>query len=367
MADTLPVVFSFRASELPPEQRFPVWAELSAPTHTVTRPSSDEPFTLDVLICTFGDLMLSHGRLSQQIYARSPQHIRRDHFDHFGLFAQGTGTRTFSFGPGGVEQTATAGDLIFYDMHQPGESLASDGQCGTIYLPRPLVEALIPAASDHHGTILRGPIARLVAQHVHVVGGCMMAEVQGASPDGPDAAVAISGPGYHRLVRSTRELALSCLLETFTGLPDAAIRDGRAASALATRDDALRGAIVRYIDAHLADPGLDIPTLCAAFALSRSSLYRLFSEPGDEGIARLIKRRRLSRVRAIILANRDRRPLAEIAADYGFRSASHFSREFRACFGYPPGELRQDEGARSLDLAKRTPTLETLFYSLTAA
>lgn len=371
MAEPLPVIFSFHTNELPPAERFSTWVEINAPTHTVRHPEpAPDPstFALDALICTFGDLVISHGHLSEQVFARSPRHIRRDHVDHFGLFAQGEGTRTFAFGPGGTEQTATSGDLIFYDMHQPGESLASDGTCGTIYLPRPLVEALIPAASDHHGTILRGPIARLVAEHIHVVGGHMMREVLAAAPEGGDAASAIAGPGYHRLVGSTRDLALSCLLDTFaaTTIPDAS-GHAAAATAIATRDDALRGAIVRHIDAHLGDPDLDIATLCAAFALSRSSLYRLFAEPGDEGIARLIKRRRLARVRAIILANQDRRPLAEIAADHGFRSAAHFSREFRAAYGYPPGELRQRDGAHPLGFAKRAPSLDTLFYSLAVA
>lgn len=364
MSDPLPVIITFHTSDLPPDERFSAWEELSAPTHTITRPSPDTPFFGDAFLCTFGDLVLSHGRYAQQIFTRSPEHIRRDHLDHFGLFAQGQGTRTLAFGPRGQEEVAYPGDLIFHDMHQPGHSLATEGNSGTIYLPRPLIESLLPLASRQHGTILRGPIARLVAEHIHVVGGHMMREVMETSPD--DATTIVS-PGYHRLVRSTRDLALSCLLDAFANLPEVATRNLDAAEALATRDDALRGAIVRYIDGHLADPDLDIPTLCKAFSLSRSAMYRLFATPGDDGIARLIKHRRLARIRAIVLANRDRRPLVDIAAEHGFRTASHFSREFRAYFGYPPGDLRQLDGDHPLAMAKRAPSLDSLFYSLAAA
>ncbi|MGC4192032.1 MAG: helix-turn-helix domain-containing protein [Thermomicrobiales bacterium] len=360
MTDPLPVVLSFRTSDLPADRRFPAWAEISASTHTITRHASDlSAFFMDVIVCAFGDIGLSHGQFSQQVFARSPEHIRRDHLDHFGLFAQGQGTRTLAFGPEGKESVAYPGDLVFFDMHQPGDSLATDGGSGTIYLSRDWVEAMLPAASRQHGTVLRGALPRLVAGHIHAVGKRLMHEAESGMPAEPDIPGASAVD--RRLVHTTRDLALACLLDAFANLPDAAARDANAAGALSARDDALRAAVVRHIDAHLTDPALDIPTLCAAFTLSRSALYRLFSAPGDEGIARLIKRRRLARIRAVILAGHDRRTLAEIAADYGFRTAAHFSREFRSVFGYPPGELRHFGETRVLDQAKRTPWLDTIF------
>jgi len=366
MADPLPVILSFRTCEHPPARRFSEWQAINAPSHTVTRPASDPPFVTDAFVCTFGDLVLSHARFSSQLFSRTSQHIRRDYLDHFALFAQGEGSRTLLFGPDETSSVAQTGDLIFCDLSQPGDSFATDGTSGTIYLPRTLVEGLLPAASDRHGTIVRGPIARLVAEHIHVVGGHMMHALQDAESHSPEPALASPHPGYHRLVRSTRELALSCLLDAFADPHAAAMADSRAAMALATRDDALRGAIIRHIDARLTDPALDIPSICAAFSLSRSALYRLFATSHDEGVARLIKRRRLARIRAVLLANQDPRPLAEIAGDYGFRTASHFSREFRAVFGYSPGELRQLDGDHPLGSAKRASSIDALFYTLSA-
>lgn len=360
MADPLPLILSFHTSDLPQEERFSAWAEMASPTHSVTRPEADAPFSIDAFMCTFGDLILSHGRYTQQAFARTSTHIRRDHLDHFGLFAQGRGSRILRQGPDGREVTAHPGDLIFFDMNQPSDTLATSSDTGTIYLPRPMVEALLPSASDHHGAVLRGVIPQLVAHHLLVIGDHMMGDVVGQSFSPGFEAVA--APGYRRLVQATSDLALSCLLDTFGDATEAIVQDAVTTRIIPRRDDALRGQIIRFIDAHLTDPDLHVPMLCTHFCLSRSVIYRLFAESG--GIARFIKRRRLARIRAVVLANQDRRPLADISADYGFRSPAHFNREFRAVFGYPPGDLRQREGDTSLQLARQVPALDTLFYAL---
>lgn len=360
MADPLPLILSFHTRDLPPAERFSAWVEMASPTHRVSRPASDDPFTIDAFMCTFGDMILSHGRYTQQVFSRTTEHIRRDHLDHFGLFAQGAGSRTLRQGPDGREVTVRPGDLLFFDMNQPSDSLATLSDTGTIYLPRPLVEALLPSASDHHGAVLRGAIPQLVAHHLLVVGGHMMGEVSGVLSD--PAYKVFDALGYHRLVQATSDLALSCLLDTFGKAATIADQEAVAARAMMRRDDALRGEIIRFIDAHLTDPDLHVPMLCATFCLSRSVIYRLFAEYG--GIARFIKRRRLARIRAVVLANQDRRPLADISADYGFRSPAHFNREFRAVFGYPPGDLRQREGDFSLRQARQVSSLDSLFYAL---
>lgn len=51
---------------------------------------------------------------------------------------------------------------------------------------------------------------------------------------------------------------------------------------------------------------------------------------------------RLDHARSRLLT--DDRPIAEISEDFGFASPFHFSRAFRAFFGYPPSQLRR--GAR---------------------
>jgi AraC-like DNA-binding protein len=57
-------------------------------------------------------------------------------------------------------------------------------------------------------------------------------------------------------------------------------------------------------------------------------------------VAAFIQKRRLRRIHAILADARDRRPIAEIAYQFGFPSGAHFSRVFRRTYGYSPREVR---------------------------
>jgi AraC-like DNA-binding protein len=97
--------------------------------------------------------------------------------------------------------------------------------------------------------------------------------------------------------------------------------------------------IKRYIEQHLASPELSPASICAAFGLSRATLYRLFEPLG--GIASSIRERRLARTYAELIhpANQHRR-ISDIAFDWGFTNGAHFSRNFRRAFDMAPSELR---------------------------
>lgn len=107
--------------------------------------------------------------------------------------------------------------------------------------------------------------------------------------------------------------------------------------------------IFAYIDAHLADPDLGPGQIAGAFFVSVRRLHSLFHEQGST-VSAWIRARRLERCRRE-LQNTDRadRPVAEIAASWGFADAAHFSRVFRASFGQSPSSVRQAA------LAERTP------------
>jgi AraC-like DNA-binding protein len=92
----------------------------------------------------------------------------------------------------------------------------------------------------------------------------------------------------------------------------------------------------RYIELHLKDADLGTLPICAAMKISRATLYRLFESYG--GVANHIKERRLIRIHGLLTAPDQRRSLALIADDHGFKDASHFSRAFRRHFGYTPSE-----------------------------
>jgi AraC-like DNA-binding protein len=119
---------------------------------------------------------------------------------------------------------------------------------------------------------------------------------------------------------------------------DGAVQDGAVQDA---RRGGLMGRIHAFIDAHLGDPALTPATVAAAHHISLRYLHKLF-EPEPQGVAGMIRQRRLERCRHDLLdpAQADR-PVAGIAARWGFSSAAHFSRVFRDAYGLPPAEFRR--------------------------
>ncbi|MEU9132256.1 helix-turn-helix domain-containing protein [Kitasatospora sp. NPDC048540] len=100
-----------------------------------------------------------------------------------------------------------------------------------------------------------------------------------------------------------------------------------------------------HILRHLGDPDLSPERIAAAHHVSVRHLHKLFHFEGVT-VARWIQRQRLH------MARRDlARPaaggatVAAVAGRWGFVSASHFSRAFRAAYGVSPREWREDAGA----------------------
>lgn len=103
-------------------------------------------------------------------------------------------------------------------------------------------------------------------------------------------------------------------------------------------DHATLDAICAYIDRHLDEPDLGPEHLCKRFHCSRARLYRLFA-PLD-GIASYIRKARLERCHAALLAASRKDSITDLALESGFGSVSHFNRLFRRTYGVTPGEVR---------------------------
>jgi AraC-like DNA-binding protein len=107
------------------------------------------------------------------------------------------------------------------------------------------------------------------------------------------------------------------------------------------RRHALLTTIQAFVQRHLGDPQLSPAAIASAHHMSVRSLHQLFHDEGLT-VAGWIRRRRLERCRRDLcdpaLATR---PVASIAATWGFASAADFSRVFRAAHGMPPSEYRE--------------------------
>ncbi|MET8773101.1 helix-turn-helix domain-containing protein [Streptomyces sp. NPDC004658] len=95
-----------------------------------------------------------------------------------------------------------------------------------------------------------------------------------------------------------------------------------------------------YIDRHLAHPDLTPESVARAHHISVRYLHKLF-ELEDITVSRWIQQRRLEHCRRDLSrpASADL-TVAAVAHRWGFTSASHFSRVFRAAYGVPPAAWR---------------------------
>jgi AraC-like DNA-binding protein len=103
---------------------------------------------------------------------------------------------------------------------------------------------------------------------------------------------------------------------------------------------ALMQRIRGHIDRNLASTDLGPASIAAAHYISTRHLHGLFQEQGTT-VSTWIRTRRLEQCRRdLIDAVLADRPVAAIAARWGFVDAAHFSRAFKSAFGVSPSEFR---------------------------
>lgn len=100
----------------------------------------------------------------------------------------------------------------------------------------------------------------------------------------------------------------------------------------------LQRRICAHIEANLGDECLGIASLIRVFAVSRSTLCRLFGDEG--GVGSYIRLRRLERARSYLM----RDPACGITwllYELGFASDRQFQRAFHARYGISPAQWRK--------------------------
>ncbi|CCK25197.1 hypothetical protein BN159_0818 [Streptomyces davaonensis JCM 4913] len=103
---------------------------------------------------------------------------------------------------------------------------------------------------------------------------------------------------------------------------------------------ALVGRVRAHVDAHLWDRNLTPASVAAAQHISIRYLHRLF-EGQDSTIGRWIQHRRLEEARReLARPGRGDLTVSAVARRWGFASATHFSRSFRAAYGMSPSDWR---------------------------
>jgi AraC-like DNA-binding protein len=111
------------------------------------------------------------------------------------------------------------------------------------------------------------------------------------------------------------------------------------------RRHALLTTVQGFVNQHLGEVWLAPATIAAAHHMSLRSLHQLFHDEGLT-VGGWIRRRRLEACRRDLADPAlSSRPVAAVAARWGFPSAADFSRAFRAVHGMPPAEYRRSARA----------------------
>lgn len=217
----------------------------------------------------------------------------------------------------GREALLRAGDVFVYDMARPIRlDLPQSFRTKSLILPR---DVLGLSESD---------MARVTA-----------------CPLGPDTPLgSLLSPFLAGLVDGagtypprTGELMARNVVDLLGVLADEAL--GRPTADTPGGNRALLLRIQAFIDRHLADPDLTPRAIARAHSISLRYLHKLF-EGEDATVSRWIQRRRLEECRRDLARHAKGSTIAAVAHRWGFTSAAHFSRVFRAVYGMAPREWR---------------------------
>jgi AraC-like DNA-binding protein len=307
----------FTTDDFPAKDRFDLWRENASPVFEVAPAdpeSSGADFHATLAAHHLGGLIVARADFDAQQFSRTRGKLTRDGLDHYQVQLYATGGLIGSAGE--RERVLSPGDIQILDLARPNLTAARRSETVALFVPRDLLNAALPMPGDLHGLVLRGDSAAggLLADYMR----SLLARAPAMTPEE-------APPIAHAAIN----LVAACFRPTADLV----------ARALPQIDAILLERMKCYIFDNLASRDLGPESLCRAFGVSRSRLYRLFEPLG--GVAGYIQDRRLGRamVELTSAAGKHRRNI-DIALDWGFLSEAHFGRQFRRAFGMSPGEAR---------------------------
>lgn len=143
----------------------------------------------------------------------------------------------------------------------------------------------------------------------------------------------------HEKLDQTTDAEAPAIANGFIGLMRAVLfNDPQVAQSSLDFGTARTRAIRGYVDENVRTGPISAEAVCQEFGISRATLYRNFKEDG--GFDRFVIGRRLeAALKVLTLGAAKRGAVSRTAAQLGFSSTSHFSREFRSRFGFAPSDI----------------------------
>lgn len=256
-----------------------------------------------------------------QIRTRRERNIRADQMDHYRLILLREGQ--FDCDADGRQTCLTPGRFVITDMAR-AEVNQSCSDSLVLFIPRDQLEDALPRPMDLHGLAPDNACARMLAEHL------------AAMETGLPAAAQQEVPGLSKATVSLVAASIATTADNAEGARPAVehvlLRRGR-----------------RFIEQRLQDEDLCAADVCGHLRVSRSTLYRLFEPLG--GVSQFIKERRLARIHEELGSSAQRPSISRLAEQYCFKSAAHFSKAFRAQYGYSAREVARFDSVSAADRA----------------
>lgn len=314
----------FRSEELPASQRFERWRELLAQAPVPMRASCDRlaDFTVHQRDLHLEGLRVWTMTFRPMVFHRTPKLVRESDPETYNVCVLLNGTMGRSWD--GREAVYGPDELHVFDSSQPFRlrttSTRGPVSCVGVEIPRKQL------------TLPPGRAERLVGRPV---------------PARSGIAALLAGTLQHLTAdtspyRPTDEPHLGTVLgDLVTALFHHVTEDEDRSLRPETHRRTLTARIRQFIRRHLHDPQLTRDAIAAAHHISTSYLHRLFQDDGMPVMA-WVRQQRLERARRDLADPALRSaPVGEIGAKWGFVSHSDFTRAFRAAYGSPPRDYRQ--------------------------
>ena len=261
------------------------------------------------------EVHVSDVRATDHVVERTPELIARGDRPYFKVSLMLAGTGLLS--QDDREAVLSPGDLAVYDTSRP-YSLVFDQDFRTMVVMFPRHLLTLPPDMVGQLTAVRisgsEGLGSVVAPYLTQLAGNLDQ---------------LAGSTGARLAHSALDLVATVFAREL-GL------DGESADPHRALMQRIRG----HIDRNLASTDLGPASIAAAHFISTRHLHGLFQEQGTT-VSTWIRTRRLEQCRRDlvdpVLADR---PVAAVAARWGFVDAAHFSRAFKSTYGVSPSEFR---------------------------
>src|ERR1700754_131738 len=280
----------------------------------VSRTQVARGFRGEIDTYALGDMRYLDSRTDPVSQSRTAARISTDNVTDYvfhvtldGLVETETGThrKSVQYVPG----------IVVLDMAQPMTMRRpTAAHVLAFFLPRAMVEAILPEAESLHGQVLSysDPFTRLLREHLRLLRRDL------ATMDDMDAESALRS-GTELIVASFGKMA----------------QVGQTARAAART--AMLPQVKRHIHANIHSRDLVPERILEGFPLTRPTLYRMFEPEG--GLHAYIRNCRL-REAARRLSGVPAMPVSRIAEALGFSHASDFTRAFHRAYGMAPQAFR---------------------------